>query len=390
MTPVPANLTINFTARYTGQHRACYRIGSSGPYTCVLTSCTEGPCTAVIPIFVDQETCDTIQYEGYLQAACQDIDSTVDRVSFTDSFVPVPGCKSYTVTCINSSVASATITQAGSGYDPVGPSVIIAGGGGSGATATSTVGNGKMIVGTVNTLTPGSGYTSGVYTNVLATGGSGTGLYVDVVISSGIVQSVAIVAGTGSGYQTTDTLGLTTAQVGGTVTVPATFKAVSDYGTITAINITAPGSGYTSAPTITIAAGSGVQATATAVLATCPAITTDGCSGANVVIPSASIPVGKVISVCNTGGEPAPGVQYTVVQEGNCLCECTSYTLGVTGTVGTQVRYFYNKCGAEMKSGILTVGGSPSSIIDCMVPNSIVFETLNVGTEGTVTAHGSC
>lgn len=393
MTPVPANLKINFTALYNGAHRVCYRIGDSGSYSCITTTCTIGACIGTIPIFVDNETCDEISYEGYVQAECQDIDSEIDRVPWALTFTPSPGCKSYTVTCVNTTVASATITNAGTEYNPaIPPDVLITGGGGSGAVATATVGDGKLNIGAVDSFTPGSGYINGTYNSVDVTGGSGTGAVATVVVLGGIVISVSInTSNRGHGYQTTDTLGLDAADMGGAApSVPATFHAVSDYGTVIAVNITSSGSAYTSVPIITIAASSGTQAAATAVMSGCTAITADGCSGSSVVIPSAAIELGDSFSVCNTGGPPEPGTQYTVVQDGNCLCNCNSYTIGVTGPVSTQVRYFYNKCGLEVRSGLLTVGGSPSSIIDCMVTDSIKFEILTPGTTGTITANGDC
>lgn len=391
MSLVPANITINFIANYNGAHRVCYRIGSSGSYTCITTTCSLGACIGMIPIFVNNETCPTIQYEGYVQAECQDISSSEGRIPFSVNFNPSPNCKLYTITCVNAPLGSAPLTNAGTNYNPVlPPDVLITGGGGTGATAVSTVGTGSIVIGSVNSITPGSGYNNGTYTAVNITGGSGTGGQATVVVSGGSVTSITITSA-GSGYQTSDTLGLNAANLGGSSpSIVAHFHIVSDYGIVRIITITNHGSGYTSLPTITIAAGGGVQATATAVLQTCPDLSTDGCSGGVVVIPTASLPVGTVVSACNVGGPLTPGSQFTVVENGNCVCNTVTATIGVTGSVSTQVRYFYNRKGAGVISGLLTVGGSPSSIIDCIVPGSLIFQTLTLGTIGTVTYGGAC
>lgn len=392
MSLVPANITVNFIANYNGAHRICYRVsGSSGPYTCINTTCSLGACSGAIPIFVDNETCPTIQYEGYVQAECQDVNSLVDRIPFSVNFVPSQSCKLYTITCINVGVASATVTNAGTSYNPIiPPDVLVTGGSGSGATATATVGSGGIIIGSVNSITPGSGYNNGTFMGVNITGGSGSGGIATVVVSGGAVISITI-TNKGTGYQTANALGLNAVDMGGaSPTIPAAFHIISDYGTILSINITNFGSGYTSVPTISIAASGGTQATATAILQNCPSLSTDGCTGGVVVIPSASLSLGTVVSACNVGGPLTPGSQFSVVQNGACICNCVRATIGVTGAILTQVRYFYNRCGAGVQSGLLTVGGSPSSIIDCIVPGSLIFEILTPGTIGTVIYGGSC
>lgn len=396
MALVPANIEVNFTANYLGQHRVAYRIASQGggipvPYNYVTVSCGLGACSALCPIFVDQDTCPTVAYEGYVQAACQDISSFVDRIAFGVNFIPSPGCKLYTVTCVNSSVASATVTDEGTGnYNPaIPPATIITGGGGTGATALSVVGSGRIIIGSVNSIVPGSGYTNGTYTNVDITEGSGTGGKATVTIGSGSVTGI-IITSQGSGYQTSDVLRLDSADVGGFPAVLASFRIISDYGKVTSITITNGGLGYTSTPNITIAAEGGSQATATLALATCPSLTSPGCLGLDVVIPSSSLSVGTSVSTCSATGILTPGSQFTVTENGNCICNTVVATIGVSGPVSTQVRYFYNRKNGSVISGLLTVGGSPSSIIDCIVPGSLIFEILTVGTTGTVSYGGAC
>lgn len=388
MSAVPANIIVNFTANYNGTHRVCYRIGSSGSYTCVNTSCTVGPCSSSIPIFVDNETCINIDFNGYVQASCQDVSSSVDRVPFSVTFTPQPSCSQYTVTCLNSSVGSVVITNPGTSYVPgTPPAVIISGGGGSGATGTAIVGAGSLL--TIASVDPGSGYNNGTFSAVHATGGTGSGAIFNVHTSSGIVQTVNIVSA-GIGYRNTDVLGLTSADIGGSSpSVAAAIRITTDYGIIDSVTVNSAGTGYTSVPSITIASSSGVPATGVIVLNGCPSFTTDGCSGGVVTIPANILQIADVMTVCNVGGFTL-GPQFGVSPSGNCLCNCVTATINVTGAVSTQVRYFYNKCGQGVISGLLTVGGSPSAIIDCIVPGSLVFQTLTTGTVGHVTLSGAC
>ncbi len=76
------------------------------------------------------------------------------------------------------------------------------------------------------------------------------------------VASVAITAA-GTGYTSAPTVTFTAAPTGGTT---ATATATVTAGGVTAITITNPGAGYTSAPTVTITGGAGTGATATATL----------------------------------------------------------------------------------------------------------------------------
>ena len=81
---------------------------------------------------------------------------------------------------------------------------------------------------------------------------------------SNSVASATITAG-GSGYTSAPTVTFAAAPAGG---ITATGTATISGGAVTAITITNPGNGYTSAPAITFSGGEGSGATATAVLAT--------------------------------------------------------------------------------------------------------------------------
>ncbi len=129
------------------------------------------------------------------------------------------------------------------------PNVIFGGGSGSGATGSAVINALGELIG-VNIITPGN-YTQAPFINFEDPCGNGVGAYGIPII--GPIDTIGIggIDGTGTG-----TGGTGTGTGGGTGVIG---------GTITAINITSGGSGYTSAPIVTIT-GSGSGATATAVV----------------------------------------------------------------------------------------------------------------------------
>lgn len=387
---VPINIQINFNADYAGQHRACYRKVGETSYTCVLGSCVVGACQIDIPVFVDNETCTNVQYEGYVQPVCQDINSTSGRAPWALTFTPTPACQNYVVTCNSEGVESITITNGGNGYDPLNPpAVLFTGGSGSGAAGTAVVGFGAIT--SIAISGAGTGYVNGTHTNVSLTGGSGTGAKATVVVSGGVVISITVTT-VGTAYLSTDVLGVNSTDMGGAPVVAATFTITSDYGVVNSITITNEGSGYTTAPNVTIAppASLGTPATATAVLSACPDFIGNGCNGSPVTYPEGVLPVGSNVSVCSKTGPPVIPTNMSSSLQGNCLCSCTLATIGVSGPNGTTVRYFYNACNGALVTGLLTVGGSPSALVACIVTGSLVFQTITPGTIGTVSYGGAC
>lgn len=170
MALVPATITVNFTSNYNGPHRVCYRVVGAPSYICTVPgsppgapginpNCGIGPCSYDIDIMVDNETCDQVDYEGYVQPTCEDEVSVDARDPFVMSFIPDPACDRYEVTCDNSPVASTTINDGGTGYtNGVYPGLASVGGGGVGATFDVTVAGGIITIAAV--ATPGSGYTT--------------------------------------------------------------------------------------------------------------------------------------------------------------------------------------------------------------------------------------
>jgi len=100
--PTTGYITVTFNATYLGDYRICWRDDSVGPYTCFLASCSAlGTCTVYInPISFDTNTCDQIIYNGYVQAACEDPDTTEGAVFWNVVYTPVTDCVPYEVTCL--------------------------------------------------------------------------------------------------------------------------------------------------------------------------------------------------------------------------------------------------------------------------------------------------
>lgn len=70
-------------------------------------------------------------------------------------------------------------------------------------------------IATLSAITPGAGYTNGIYNGVAVTGGNGTGATANVTVAGGAVTVFTIVAA-GTGYFLNDVLGVAPASVGGT------------------------------------------------------------------------------------------------------------------------------------------------------------------------------
>lgn len=140
-------------------------------------------------------------------------------------------------------------------------------------------------VGSFTNLIGGSGYTDGTYDGIQVTGGTGTNLIVNVVISSGVVVSGNIVGPGGSGYTVGDVLTIPASLIGGTVTTPFSVQVatvvngqvfsqvfspswqganfVCVYDSYFLFNVPGTNQFYWSdinSPTFTVAGGSGVDA----------------------------------------------------------------------------------------------------------------------------------
>lgn len=86
-------------------------------------------------------------------------------------------------------------------------------------------------IATLGSITGGSSYTNGTYTNVSLTGGTGSGAKAAITVSGGAVTAVVLTE-RGEGYTASDTLSAAAANIGGTgsgFSVPAaTVETVSN------------------------------------------------------------------------------------------------------------------------------------------------------------------
>lgn len=386
MTPIPATLDVSFVSNFTGQHRVCWRIPPAIPYDCsTVVTCLGGgaTCVANIPILVDNEACLPVTYEGYVQAACEDIASLNGRIPFSITFTPVPDCASYRVTCNSVSVASVTVTAPGSGYDPLNPpGVTISLGGGAGATATAVVGS------TITITNPGSGYApDGLYVNVplINIVGTGIGAQATVVVTGGSVTSVVITT-SGTGYFPGDTFTFNDSDLGNSGLgsgVAVGFNA--GYGTVTSITLNTPGAGYTSVPAVTIPSpvGGGTDALATAVLDDCPdqilGLSCDGSPAQTVV----DLPLNQSAINCMQLPLPVaePGVTFTPEA---CCYDCIQVTFSVP-LISAAADVYYTDCVTHNIVTVNILPGASTGVI-CAVNNSWYYSpnaaTVNVVTGG--------
>jgi hypothetical protein len=388
MAAVPATIDLTWTSNYAGPHRVCYRIqGSGDPYVCTtdLTphpNCPGGglPCGYSLSITVDDETCDTITYEGYVQPTCYDEEDETGRVAFLVSFIPSPACKRWVATCTDNGVDTITVTDGGTGYDPLSAPTVTIGGDGTGATATAVVGQGVISALAINNA--GAGYSDGVYAGVNLTGGSGAGATADVTIAGGIVTAATINAG-GTGYQDTDVLALDTGVVGVPAT-PVELGPTTDYGIIQSITVDTIGSGYTVPPPVVIDPPvSGTTATATATLRQCfgPPHRSECTTILGTDFPN--MDVGTSVAICwPTLPEGEREAALDIVEDGNCLCTCESVDFTAAG--GTATIYAYDCVKGEYAATVIDT----TTLNLCVVQGSYYIED-GTGT-GSFVVNGAC
>jgi len=352
-------LEFSFTSLVTnGCHRIGYRIqGSGDPYTIAPVNCTPytppnpAPnCVANITVQLNDQLCGDVVYEGYVQPCCETVDSLNGRVPFEVTFTPDDPCPMYEITCESVGVDSAAMTDNGTKYLVV-PNVLISGGGGSGATAIAVLGTGILLAGTENVQLAGAGYTDGVWLNVPVIGGAGTGGTIDVTVVGGAVVSFTI-NNPGTGYASgNDNFAPDPAAMGPSApTIVANLEADTDAETITAVTITAPGSGYTSTPTITIDPSAGIQAEAVAILeADCPSSAFGTkCDGtpSPVVGP---IPFGDIFVICRNTDPFAMPAAYDVAVIDCCeTTDCVDTTVTTNGIFTGFI--YYTDCNGDVQT----------------------------------------
>jgi hypothetical protein len=397
MAAIPGTITVNFISNYAGPHRVCWRIGGTGAYDCTtIVNCGGGgaACTANIAVTVDNETCDPVVFDGYVQATCQVEGSLVDRVPFTNTFTPNPSCKGYTLTCEAVGVGSVTITNPGTGYNPLSPPVVsIATGPGIGATASAVVGDGGILTQTITN--GGTGYVDGTYTNVPASNitGAGIGASYTVVVVGGVIISILLTnifgspIDSGTGYAISDTFTFSNTFLGGAGTGAIITVDTLNTGMIVYITVLTTGSGYITLPSVTVPApGAGVQAVLVSVFNRCASYNA-GANCDSTAKPNITLALNESTIVCAPITPPAPenpNDGMAIVQDA-CCYDCTTYTIDIP-TDG-QSRLIFTDC--TTKQLIKTVVTGPYTNTACIVTGSLLVQHIG-GAVAVVTTGLAC
>ena len=178
---------------------------------------------------------------------------------------PSGGATATGTTTMRTEVARLIFSNLGSGYTSA-PTVTIdpppAGSGGTQATVTVAVQSGSIYTYTMGNR--GSGYSLTSPPAVTFSGGGGSGAAARPDVAQRRVTGVTI-TNPGSGYTSAPTVTFQTSTGGGSP-VTATGSAVLRTE-VTSVTVTNRGSGYPSPPAVTITGGGGSGATATAILA---------------------------------------------------------------------------------------------------------------------------
>jgi len=209
--------------------------------------------------YVYELKCELFRYEDEeIDTGVEEIDDNVNQSGYIESLTLIGSGSTATAIAgiVNGGVRFITITNRGEKYTSI-PRVAISSAPSGGLTA---VGVASMISGLVDcngttsskvqrvdVINAGYGYT--VPPSVAFFGGGGVGAAATATIGDGVVGIVTIVSG-GSGYSTTPTITFSSPPGAGTTATAIAY--LNSVGIITQIGITNSGLGYTEAPTITI------------------------------------------------------------------------------------------------------------------------------------------
>ncbi len=248
-----------------------------------------------------------------------------------------------------------TITYGGSGYTSA-PTVTAYGGSGSGITLSAIVENGSVVA--VNIENPGSNYTINDINTVqlaFSGGGGNRSAKLTAVLGTRGVASITVTAG-GSGYTTAPTVTITGSSGSG-----ATATATVSGGAVTTVTVTAPGTGYTGTISVTFGGpGTGAAAVANIVpdgvasvtivdggtgYDTAPTLTFDGGGGTGAAA-TCTVSNGMIATVTMTNGGDST---YTsppavIVESGvNTAATCSVLSLMPFGVSGTALETFQSR-----------------------------------------------
>lgn len=208
--------------------------------------------------YIYKLNCELFRYQNeVINTGLNPIDDNVADEGFIQTYimVGVGSMAQATANIVNGGVRFVTMTNRG--YDYTSPPSVTFGPapvGGQTATGIAEMISGivdlcgpdsdKSRVQAVNITNSGFGYTTPP--SVLFTGGGGSGAEAIATIGDGVIGSINVING-GSGYT-----GITTVSFIGNAIVPAQAQAIVTNGSITSIQMINAGYGYTQAPTISI------------------------------------------------------------------------------------------------------------------------------------------
>jgi len=329
MATVIATINVNFTSNYVGCHRLFWRKTPAGPYTGPIEAappCTGGgnPCTITFFDVVDTESCDPIEYNGYVQACCEDVTSPIGRIPWVTTFTPSATCLPFEIVCSAVSIGDIEVVNPGSGYDPLSPPTVTLIGGGFSvlATADAIVGEGSITNLLVTTPGSGPGIAPATYNAVPGSNivGTGTSVVVDATSLNTLpgpypnagftyINSVTLISSSND-WTVGDTFELDSALIGGIAGPVVIEVGATDEGQIIGFTITNVGAGYSSTPSVLIdPPGVGIQATASVIMGLCPKdwIVGPNCNNDDYSGFPIELPLGQAFNMCFKNGVISSG-----------------------------------------------------------------------------------
>jgi len=410
MTPIAGALTITWTNQYVGNHRICYRQVTAPPsaFVCINNiPCPNPPGTVntyTIPVVVDNDSCNPVEWEVYVQASCEDEASANGRVyvSPNPEFTPDPTCLAQSFTCSQVSVVGFNIIDGGSNY--AGSETADVGGETVGITIGLASPTAMLIV------DPGSCLVDGVYPGVtpLTNTGIGTGTFT-ITVTANVVS--AIVADPGCvGFAPADQLTFDSAVLGcvapclcNAANNPVIDVTATDYRQVVSIDL--PTGLFSSVPVVVVdppTFGPGDTAVAVAVLGNCP---NGWDAGINCLTDDLGnfpidVALGLSFNICYEDGD-YNGTEtlsdlydiygYLLANPADCCFECVD--IEVDNQSGASIEFSYINCVTKDIVGVSIPDGS-APVYNCVVNNSwastIDYTNVANGVTVTVNSPGTC